>query len=144
MSAGYLYSVNTTTQTLAIGDTMNVGTAVRRFGCVRGTTTPMINTNGTSTTVSSCGRCPVYFNFNVDIVVAPTEAGTVTVTAYQDGNAITGAVASATTTATAQIVTLPLTFGVRLNTGTTSSNITYVLTGAASSVTNVAQSVEKE
>lgn len=144
MSAGYLYSANTTAQTLAIGDTINMGAAVRRYGCVKGTATPYANANGTTTTLSSCGKCPTYFDVDAAFVAIPTAAGTVTVSAFQDGVAIPGATASATVATAATSVTLPISFGVRLNTGVTSSNITYVLTGAAAIVTNAAQTVSKE
>ena len=144
MSAGYLYSANTAAQTLAIGGTINMGAPVRRFGCVKGTSTPYATTNGTTTALSSCGQCPTYFDIEVSFVVIPTAAGTVTITAFQDGIAIPGATASATVAADATSVTLPLSFGVRLNTGVASSSITYVLTGAASSVTNAAQTVSKQ
>lgn len=144
MSAGYLFSANTLAQSIAVGGTINMGTVIRRFGCVRGTSTPYANANGTTTTLSSCGRCPAYFDVDANFVVIPTAAGTVTITAFQDGVAIPGAIASATVAAADTSVTLPLSFGVRLNAGVTSSNITYVLTGAASSVTNAAQTVTKE
>lgn len=144
MSAGFLYSANTTAQTLAIGGTINMGNVIRRFGCVKRTSTPFATVNGTNTILSSCGKCPKYFDVNASITAIPTDAGTVTVTAFQDGVAIPGATASATVAAAATSVTLPITFGVRLNSGVTSSNITYVLTGAASSVTNVAQTAEVE
>lgn len=143
MSIGYLYSANTASQTLAVGSTINMGNTIRRFGCVRGTSTPYANTNGTTTSLSSCGRCPAYFDFNANFVVTPTAAGTVTITAFQDGVAIPGATASATVAADATAVTLPLSFGVRLNQGTTSSNITYVMSGAVSTISNVAQTVSK-
>lgn len=144
MSSGFLYSANTTAQTLAIGGTINMGNVVRRFGCVKGTSTPLATVNGTNTILSSCGRCPKYFKIDTAITAIPTAAGTVTVTAFQDGVAIPGATASATVAAAATTVMLPLTFGVKLNTGVTSSNITYVVTGAAVSVTNVAQTVETQ
>lgn len=143
MSAGYLYSANNTAQTLAIGGTINMGSPIRRFGCVKGASTPYATTTGTTTTLASCGNCPTYFDIDAAFVVIPTAAGTVTITAFQDGVAIPGATASATVAAAATSVTLPLVFGVRLNTGVASSSITYVLTGAASSVTNAAQSVKK-
>lgn len=143
MSAGYLYAANTASQTLAVGDTINMGSPVRRFGCVKNTSVPYATVNGTTTTLSSCGRCPTYFDVEAVFVVTPTVDGTVTITALQDGVAIPGAVAAATVAATAA-VTLPLTFGVRLNTGTTSSNITYVLSGAASTVSNTAETVSKQ
>lgn len=144
MASGYAYSANAAAQALAINGTINMGTAIRRMGCVKGTATPYINVNGTTTTLSSCGRCPAYFNVDANFVAVPTEAGTVTITAFQDGVAIPGATASATVAAAATSVTLPLSFGVRLNSGVTSSNITYVLTGAAGNVTNAAQTITKE
>ena len=143
MSAGYLYAANTTSQTLAIGNTINMGSAIRRYGCVRGTSNPLVDISGSNTVLSSCGRCPIYFDFNTDFVVTPTAAGTVIITAYQDGVAIPGATASATVAATDTTVTIPMTFGVRLNYGDTSSNITYVLSGAASTVSNTAETVIK-
>ena len=143
MSAGYLYSANTTAQPLAIGGTVNMGSAIRRYGCVKGTATPYANVNGT-TTLSSCGKCPAYFDVDATFVAIPTAAGTVTITAFQDGVAIPGATASATVAAAATTVTIPLSFGVRLNSGVTSSTITYVLTGAAAIITNAAQTISKE
>lgn len=142
MSAGYLYSANTTAQTVAVGGTINMGGNVRRKGCVCNTNTPYATTNGTTTTLSSRGRCPEYFNVTATFVVTPTAAGTVTINAVQDGVNI-GAVGTATVAAAATTVTIPLAFGVRLNSGVTASNVTYVLTGAAATVNNVYQTVER-
>lgn len=144
MSAGYLYSANTTAQTVAIGGTINVGAPIRRFGCVKGTSTPYATANGTNTILSSSGKCPTYFDIETAMTIIPTAAGTVVITAYQDGTAIPGAITSATVAGTDATVTLPLSFGVRLNCGITTSTISYVLTGVASSVTNVAQTITKE
>lgn len=144
MAKGLLYSVNSAAQAVALNSVLNMGSIIRRFGCVPGTSTPFATVNGTNTILSSCGKCSAYFKVDTAITAIPTDAGTVTITALQDGVAIPGATASATVAAAATTVMLPLTFAVRLNQGTTSSAITYVLTGAASSVTNVAQTVEKE
>ena len=144
MGAGYLYAANTTAQTLAVGATINMGSAIRRYGCVKGTSTPYASVNGTTTTLSACGRCPAYFDVDANFVVTPTAAGTVTITALQDGVAIPGAVGTATVAADATTVTIPIVFGVRLNTGVTSSNITFVLSGAASTVNSTAETVTKE
>lgn len=144
MSCGFMYSANSATQAVAVGGTINMGTPVRRKGCVKGTATPVINTNGANTTLSGCGKYPEYFNVSTAFVVTPNAAGTVTITVFQDGVAIPGAFASATVAAEATTVTLSIVFGVRLNCGVTSSNITYVLTGADSSVTNAVQTIEKE
>lgn len=144
MSAGYMYSGNATAQTVAIGGTINMGAPIRRKGCVKGGNTPYINVNGVTTTLSSCGNCPTYFDVDANFVVTPTAAGTVIITAFQDGVPVPSGFGSATVAADATTVTIPVSFGVRLNTGVTSSNITYVLTGAASSITNASQTVSKE
>lgn len=141
-ASGFLYSQNNTAQTVAVGGTINMGGNVRRKGCVCGTSTPYATTNGTTTTLSSRGRCPEYFQILASFVVTPTAAGTVTINAVQDGVNI-GAVGTATVAAAATTVTIPMVFGVRLNTGVTGSNITYVLTGAAATVNNVSQTVER-
>lgn len=143
MSAGFMYSANTAPQTIDVGRTINVGNNIRRCGCVKDSATPYASANGLTTTLSSCGKCPTYFDISATVVITPTAAGSVTVTALQDGVEIPGATASATVAAAATTVTLPLAFGVRLNTGVTSSNITYVLTGAAGTVTNVSQKIMK-
>lgn len=144
MSAGYLYSANTTTQTPAIGANVNMGSAIHRFGCVKGTSTPFINVNGITTILSSAGFCPSYFNFSTVFNVIPSTTGTVTITAYQDGTAIPGATSSVTVAATDTDVVVPIVFGVRLNNGVTSSNITYVISGVASNIINAIQVVDKK
>lgn len=143
MSAGYLYSVNSATQAVGLNGTINMGSSVRRYGCVGHTKTPYATTSGTTTTLSTCGCDDIYFDVAANFVVTPTAAGTVTITAFQDGVAIPGAVGTATVAAAATTVTIPLVFGVKVPECSTSSNITYVLTGAASSVTNAAQTVSK-
>lgn len=142
MSAGFLYSQNNAAQTLAIGNTINMGSVVRRKGCVC-PGIPYATVNGTITTLASRGKCPEYFKVDAAFVVTPTAAGTVTINAVQDGVNV-GAVGTATVAAAATTVTIPLTFGVRLNQGVTSSNLTYVLTGAAATVNNASQTVERE
>lgn len=141
MSAGFLYTQNNTAQTVAVGGTINMGSVVRRKGCVC-SGTPYATANGATTTLASRGRCPEYFNVMASFVVTPTAAGTVTISAVQDGVNV-GAVGTATVAAAATTVTIPVVFGVRLNQGVTSSNITYVLSGAASTVNNVSQTVER-
>lgn len=142
MGAGYLYSQNNTLQNVAVGGAVNMGTAIRRKGCVCGTNTPYANVSGGNTVLSSRGKCSEYFDVSAAFVVTPTAAGTVTITAFQDGVAI-GAVGAATVAAEATTVTIPLMFGVKLNPGVTTSNITYILTGAPSAVNAVSQTVKR-
>lgn len=126
-----IYTANTATQAVAIGGILALGSIIRRFGC-------SVNLNGNGITLSE----PGYYNVDASIVVAPTAAGTVTVTLFQDGVAVPGAVASATTTAAADAITLNIPALVRVMCNS-NSILTFVLTGAASSVTNVAVVAEK-
>lgn len=80
---------------------------------------------------------------DVSVTAIPTAAGTVSVTLFQDGVAVPGAVASATTTAATNSVNLSLSAMVRVLNGSNVSNLTLVISGAASSVTNVAVVVDK-
>ena len=66
-----------------------------------------------------------------------------TVSLLQDGNVVSGAAGSATTTAAAQSVAISFPAIVRTR-GRNSSVLSLVLTGAASNVTNVAVTVEEE
>lgn len=131
MSKSAIYTANSATQAVAIGGTLALGSIIRRFGCA-------VNLNGNGITLSD----PGYYDVDASIVVAPTAAGTVTVTLFQDGVAVPGATASATTTAAADAVTLNIPALVRVMCNS-NSILTLVLTGAASSVTNVAFVVEK-
>lgn len=127
-----IYTANTATQAVAIGGGLALGTIIRRFGCA-------INLNGNGINLSD----PGYYDVDVSVTAAPTAAGTVTVTLFQDGVAVPGAVSSVTTTAAADAVTLSISALVRVLCNAASSTLTLVLTGAASSVTNVAVVVEK-
>lgn len=126
-----IYTANTATQAVAIGGTLALGSIIRRFGC-------SVNLNGNGITLGEAG----YYEVDASITAIPTAAGTVTVTLFQDGVAVPGAVASATTTAAADAVTLNIPAIVRVLCNS-NSILTLVLTGAASSVTNVAIVAEK-
>lgn len=126
-----IYTANTGAQAVAVGGTLSLGSIIRRFGCG-------IELSGNGITLNA----PGYYDVDVAITAIPTAAGTVTVTLFQDGAAVPGAVASATTTAAADAVTLNIPALVRVMCNS-NSILTLVLTGAASSVTNVAVVVDK-
>lgn len=113
-------------------NSLSLGSTIRRFGC--------------STTLSGNAialNAPGYYDVDVSVTAIPTAAGTVSVTLFQDGVAVPGAVASATTTAATNSVNLSLSAMVRVLNGSNVSNLTLVISGAASSVTNVAVVVDK-
>ena len=84
-----------------------------------------------------------YYDVSVSVVAVPAAAGTVTVQLMQDGVAVSGANASATVAATDTDVTLAFPAALRLGCCATGSTLTLVLTGAASTINNVAVRVTK-
>lgn len=127
-----IYTANTAAQTVAVGGSLALGAIIRRFG-------GSVNLNGNGISLTD----PGHYDVDVSVTAAPTAAGTVTVALFQDGVAVPGAVSSVTTTAAADAVTLSVSALVRVLCNAASSTLTLVLTGAASSVTNVAVVVEK-
>lgn len=85
---------------------------------------------------------PGYYLVNASATVAPTAAGTVSVTGQKDGVAVIGATAAATTTVAAESANLSLDFIVR-NVGCGSSILSFALGGAESTVSNLAVTVTK-
>lgn len=131
MSKSAIYTANTSAQTVAVNDIIPVGTTSRRFGC-------NIRQDGNTITLTG----PGYYLVNASATVAPTAAGTVSVTGQKDGVAVIGATAAATTTAAAESENLSLDFIVR-NVGCGSSILSFALGGAESTVTNLAVTVIK-
>lgn len=131
MSRSAIYTANTTPTAFAVGNIIPVGTTVRRFG-------KCINQDGNTITLAG----PGYYLVNASATVAPTAAGTVSVTGQKDGVAVIGATAATTTTAAAESANLSLGFIVR-NVSCGSSILSFVLGGAESTVTNLAVTVIK-
>lgn len=131
MSKSAIYTANTSAQTVAVNDIIPVGTTSRRFGC-------NIRQDGNTITLTG----PGYYLVNASATVAPTAAGTVSVTGQKDGVAVIGATAAATTTVAAESANLSLGFIVR-NVSCGSSILSFVLGGAESTVSNLAVTVTK-
>ena len=84
MAKSLLYTVNNYVQALLENGKINLGSTVRRFGCncvLSGDSS--INVNGEG-----------YYEFKANVTVEPTAVGTVTVTLYDGGNVVQGAVGS--------------------------------------------------
>lgn len=127
-----IYTANTTTQALVAGNTIALGSIIRRFGC-------SLNLNGNGVNLKE----PGYYDVNASITVAPTAVGTVTAALFRNGVAVPGATASASVSTANNSVTLPIAALVRENCCGDDSTLTLVLSGAASNVTNVALVVER-
>lgn len=134
MAKSALYTVNQSAQNVAVNGVINLGTIARRFG-------QNLNLNGDGITVAGAG----YYEVNASITVAPTAAGNVTVTMYKDGVPVQGASASETAAAANDLVNLSITSIVRENCPCCESisNLTFVLTGTAAAVSNIATTTEK-
>ena len=134
MSKSAIYTVNESAQNVAVNGVINLGTIIRRFG-------PNLNLGGNAIMISGAG----YYDIDASITAAPTAAGNVTITAYKDNVAIPGATATQSTTAANNPVNLSISALVREACACCDglSNITFVLTGTAASVTNISVVVEK-
>ena len=118
MSKSAIYTANTSAQTVAVNDIIPVGTTSRRFGC-------NIRQDGNTITLLGQGYC------------------TVTLTGQKDGVAVIGATASQAVATAAAPTNLALTFLVRNACGCESSILSFLLTGTAAAVNNMAVAVEK-
>nr|DAE08494.1 MAG TPA: hypothetical protein [Siphoviridae sp. ctD2Q91] len=131
MSKSAIYTTNTSAPTVPVGGIVPVGSTARRFGC---------NIRQDGNAITLCGQG--YYLVNVSATVAPTAAGTVSLTAQKDGVPIIGAVASSTVAANGT-TSLAITAIVRNACGCDGSLLSLALDGVASVVNNLAVTVEK-
>lgn len=134
MSRSAIYTVNQSAQNVAVNGTIDLGSMIRRFG-------PNLNLSGSAIQIAGAG----YYDLDASITVAPTAAGNVTVTAFVDNVAIPGATATATVSTANNVENISIKGlyreGCPCCDGIT--NLTFVLTGTAASITNIAVTVEK-
>lgn len=134
MSKSAIYTANTTIQDIADGGMLNPGTVVRRFGCNCFLSGNTINISGTG-----------YYDVDVSLTLSGTTEGEVTLNVYKDGVEIPGAEASTTIAAAGDLTNLSISCLVReyCPCADSSSNLTFVLSGIPTTVTNSAIVVEK-
>lgn len=131
MSKSAIYTTNVSNPTVAVGGIVPIGSTTRRYGC---------NIRQDGNAITLCGQG--YYLVNVSATVAPTAAGTVSLTAQKDGVAIIGATAAQTVAANG-VANLNITTIVRNACGCDGSLLSLVLDGVASVVNNLAVTVEK-
>lgn len=125
MAKAFIYTVNSSTQEVQADGIISPGSVIRRFGC-------NLNLSGNGIETRGDG----YYDLTASVVLAPAEAGEITVTLYQDGVKIPGAIATATVAEAEDVVTLNIPTAIRLTCcGDSASAITCGLSAAAS-VTN--------
>lgn len=125
-----LFAANTNDQTLAIGNVINFGSIVRRFGC-------NCNLSGGNATIQGSG----YYDINTNFTFTASTAGTVIITLYKDGTQIPGAI-STTTVVADSIYSINISAIVR-EACCCESTITAVLSGTTGTINNAAIILEK-
>lgn len=134
MSKSALYVANTSNQTVQVDGIITPGTIVRRYG-------PNIGLAGNAIQIAGAG----YYEINASLTAEATAAGEITVTVYKDGVPLQGATATETVAAVGDFVNLSISAIVREFCSCCDglTNLTFVLTGNDTTITNVAIAVEK-
>lgn len=129
-----IYTAMQTPTEVAVNGVIPLGSLIRRYGCD-------ISLNGNAVNIVGKGY-KGYYDVDVSITVSPTAAGTVTATLIKDGVVVPAATASANAAAGAP-VTLAFPALVRQACCASGSALSLVLTGAASTLSNVALRVQR-
>lgn len=132
MSKSLIYTANTAASAIAVGGTVPLGNIVRRYGCA-------LNLSAAGILIKQ----PGYYDLNAVFNFIASAAGTVTVTAYQDGVAIPGATATVTAAAANNEVSVPISAALRVLCNNPQSVLTFVATGQAVTNANTAVNVSK-
>lgn len=135
MSKAALYIVNNVAQEVAVNGLINPGVIVRRFG-------PGISLINNAIQLNEQG----YYSLDVSITLAPTAEGEVTVSVFKDGVLIPGAIATETAAAAGDFINLSITALIREKMCcyfNEPSNLTFVLTGVDTNVTDIATKIIK-
>lgn len=132
MSKALIYTANTAASTITEGGIVPVGTVIRRFGCA-------LRKDGN--TIQAIGKG--YFAGTVSATIAPTAAGTATITAMKDGAAIPGAVGTATVATAGDNAVVSFPFAIRNYNECDTSMIAFVLSGTTVVLNNLAVVVDK-
>lgn len=143
MSKAIGYYTYTGATALAVGDALPLTNTVRQYG-----NTIRLGNNGV--VIGSAG-CPCvcndaagYYSVSVNATLVASAAGAVTVTLYQDGQAVSGATQTVTAAAASDSVGVSFTAPVRVYRGQVSSRLQVIVTGQAVTTANVAVEVVKE
>ena len=134
MSKSAIYVTNTASQNITTNGIINLGSVIRRFG-------PNLHLSGNAIQIDGSG----YYKITASITAAPTAAGNVTVAILKDNVAIPGATGTESVTTANNSANIAITAIVREGCQCCdgASNLTFVLTGTTSAVSNVAVTVEK-
>lgn len=132
MSKSVLYGVNRASQTIVVGDRVNFGNIVRKYGC-------NINMSGGEVFVTGEG----YYNIDSSITFVAGAEGIATITLLKDGSIIPGAGASQTV-ASGDTITLTVPPSVIRQKCCGESTITAVISGVVGVISNATIRVVKD
>lgn len=133
MSKSLIQTANQSSQTVAVGSVISLGSVLRRFGC-------NCRLNGNAIEIEGAG----YYTISGTVTLAPTAAGGATVAVYENGVQIAGAIASGSVSTAGNNITLPIETTVRQGCNCDgASSITCILADGASTVKNISIRVEK-
>ena len=134
MSRSLIQTANQSFQTVALNSIIGLGSVQRRFG-------NNLRLSGNGIEVSGEG----YYTVDVDVSVAPTAAGLVTVALYNNGVQIPGAIAYGSVTTAGNPTNLCINCTIRQGCCCDSAdNLTCVLLAGAGTVQNISVRVVKE
>ena len=134
MSKSAIYTANTTSQSVLDNGLINPGSVIRRYGCNCHLSNNAIGVSGTG-----------YYDITASFTIVPTTDGEATVSIYKDGVPIPGATATETATAAGDSINLSVISIVReyCPCCDDTSNLSFIFSGVASTITNVAIKVKK-
>lgn len=127
-----IYTAMQTPTEVTVNGVIPLGSLIRRYGCD-------ISLNGNAVNIVGKG----YYDVDISVTAAPSAVGTVTATLIKDGVVVPGATASATASAAGDSAVLAFPALVRQACCASGSALSLVLTGAASTVNNVAMRVQR-
>ena len=134
MSKSLIQTANISSQNVAVGSVISLGSVLRRFGC-------NCRLNGNAIEIEGEG----YYTIDVDVTATPTVAGNVTVSVLKDGVVIPSATATNSVSTVGNSTTLPINTTVRLGCKCDgASSLTVVLVAGAGVVSNISMMVVKE
>lgn len=134
MSRSLIQTSNPSSQNVAVGGIISLGSVLRRYGC-------NCRLNGNAIEIEGAG----YYTITGTVTLIPTAAGNVSIAIQENGVTVSGATATGSVTTAGNSITLPIVTTVRQGCCCDgASSITCVLTAGASTVTNISLRVEKE
>ena len=133
MSRSLIQTTNQTTQPVAVNSIISLGSVQRRFGC---------NCRLSGNAIECVGEG--YYKADVNVSIAPTAAGPVTIALYNNGVQIPGAIAYGSVSTAGNSTTLPIETTIRQGCCCDSADsLTVVLLTGAGDVQNISVRVEK-